>query len=290
MSELLTVADSAMDIVFLTRTNRPVAVRVLKEILKEKKLNVKGVVAEETLRGKSIRYLRKRFIRQVRSHGFWSVTAQTILLLWNKIAHLVGIKGSDECFTLGDLRHIYDLNLHVVQNMHDEKTVNIIRDMEPDIGVVVGTGILKPKVFRIPKQGTINMHQGKVPEYRGGPPAFWELFNDEKTIGVTIHFIDEKLDTGDVILQKEIEIMPDDSLESLQHKLDGLGKKMVVEALLNIRDGTSKSIPQGKRLLKINRLPTKKQRAMLKKKLKERKRQSEKPTTLVDQSTEPTGP
>jgi len=279
-----------MDIVFLTRTNRPVAVKVLSEILKEQKLNVKGVIAEETLRGKSVSFLKKRFLRQTKSYGFWGVMHQVILLVWNKTLHSFGIGCSDRYATFEDLRTIYDFDLHVVQNMHDQETVSLIRKMEPDIGVVVGTGILKPKVFKIPKQGTINLHQGKVPEYRGGPPAFWELFNGEKTIGVTIHFIDEKLDTGDVILQKEIEIVPEDSLDSLQYKLDELGKKMVVEALLNIEDGSSKSIPQVNRLLKINRLPTKRQRTILKRRLKERRRRSEKVATMIDQSTNPTGP
>ena len=278
-----------MDVVFLTRTNRPVAIKVLSEILREQNLNVKGVIAEETLKGKSLSFLKKRFLRQVRSYGFWNVLVRVLHLIGDKVMHSLRIGYTDGNLTFDDLREICDFKLHIVKNMHDLGTITLIREMEPEVGVVVGTGILKPDVFRIPKRGCINLHQGKVPEYRGGPPAFWELFNDERKIGVTIHFIDDKLDTGDIILQKEIDISPDDSLDSLQSKLNELGKHMVVEALLNIKDGTFKRIPQGCRRLKINRLPTKDQRKMLAKKLKERKRRREISAVSVDQDINPDG-
>ncbi len=64
--------------------------------------------------------------------------------------------------------------------------------------------IIKESVFSIPRFGSINIHQGLAPIYRGGPTVFWELFNGENEIGITVHFVAPKVDTGDIILQKTL--------------------------------------------------------------------------------------
>ena len=91
---------------------------------------------------------------------------------------------------------------HKVKNFHSESAIKLLREANADLGILKGTNIIKESVFSIPRLGSINSHQGLAPYYRGGPVAFWELFNNEKEIGVTVHFVAPKVDTGDIILQK----------------------------------------------------------------------------------------
>ena len=85
---------------------------------------------------------------------------------------------------------------------HD--SIELMRQANADLGVVLGTNILKESVFTIPRRGSINLHQGLAPYYRGCPAIFWELFNGEREIGLTIHFVESKVDTGEIILQRTV--------------------------------------------------------------------------------------
>lgn len=107
-----------------------------------------------------------------------------------------------------------------VADYHDDIFLESLRAKKPTLGIVFGTGILKPKLFEIPEQGMINIHQGKIPDYRGQPPAFWELYNSESEVGLSVHCVAEKLDAGDLIFQTSLPISESDTIESLQTKLD----------------------------------------------------------------------
>ena len=91
-----------------------------------------------------------------------------------------------------------------VEDDHAEETRRHLRAANADLGVIYGTNIIKETVFSIPTLGSINLHQGLAPYYRGGPPVFWELFNDEKEIGITVHFVAAKVDSGDIVLQSTV--------------------------------------------------------------------------------------
>ncbi|TLY16782.1 MAG: hypothetical protein E6K69_03380 [Nitrospirae bacterium] len=65
--------------------------------------------------------------------------------------------------------------------------------MNTDLGIVIGTRILKRSTFAIPRMGCMNVHKGRVPEYCGIPPGFWDLYENEKQAGVTIHFLDDRI-------------------------------------------------------------------------------------------------
>lgn len=89
---------------------------------------------------------------------------------------------------------------HVVDNYHTPKAMSLMRSGEPDLGVIYGTNIIKEAVFEIPRLGSINLHQGLAPYYRGGPPVFWELYNGETRVGLTVHFVESKVDSGAILL------------------------------------------------------------------------------------------
>jgi methionyl-tRNA formyltransferase len=110
------------------------------------------------------------------------------------------------------------------------------------IGVDVIVSISASQIFRkeilaLPRHGCINVHSGMLPRYRGMLPSFWVLANGEREAGVTVHYMDEKLDNGDIILQKAVPIEPGETQHTLLRKTKAAGAYLVLEALQAIEEG-----------------------------------------------------
>lgn len=114
----------------------------------------------------------------------------------------------------------------------------------PDLGIALGAPILKPALFTLPRLGTINLHKGRLPDYRGMPPGFWELHNGETSVGVTVHRVDTGLDTGDILLEASVPVDRFSTLRGLKTKLDRVGVELVCEAVGQILAGTATFTPQ----------------------------------------------
>ncbi len=119
-----------------------------------------------------------------------------------------------------------------------------LKALNPDIAVVVAFRMLPEKVWRFPKYGTFNLHASLLPDYRGAAPLNWALINGESTTGVTTFFLDEKIDTGNLILQKEVPISPTENVGELHDKLMQEGALLVQKTLDQIAKGTVKEQPQ----------------------------------------------
>ena len=125
-----------------------------------------------------------------------------------------------------------------VENINEGKCIEFISEQNPDIIAVCGTTVLKPEVFRLAKRGTINIHCGVTPEYRSADPTFWALYNEEPDkVGVTIHFIDEGIDTGPIIYQKAVGVAKDDTLATLYTKCIKTGAGLMLQAIDDIERG-----------------------------------------------------
>ena len=127
----------------------------------------------------------------------------------------------------------------------DEAFVDELRKLDPDVIVVVAFGqILKNNILTLPKYGCINVHASLLPKYRGASPIQWAVINGEKETGVTIMHMDAGIDTGDMILQKKIDLAPDETAGSLFDRLTEISGPTLLEALKRLEDGTAVSIPQ----------------------------------------------
>lgn len=165
-----------------------------------------------------------------------------------------------------------------VDNFHFDQSIEKMRAVDADLGVVYGTNIIKESVFSIPKLGSINLHQGFAPYYRGGPPVFWELFNNEKEVGLTAHFVAAKVDTGDVVLQKKIALRYDPAfgldyegfINKFRSGLRSDSAELVADAVAAIASGKFERVVQDTSLGTRYRLPTKKQKDEMRRRLKER--------------------
>jgi peptidoglycan/xylan/chitin deacetylase (PgdA/CDA1 family)/folate-dependent phosphoribosylglycinamide formyltransferase PurN len=165
----------------------------------------------------------------------------------------------DRCFTLADISRRYGAPVVPVNNLNSVQAAEILAGLEADLGVVIGTRVLKRGTFGLPKLGSINLHKGAVPEYRGLPPGFWEMYHGEKYAGVTVHFLDDSLDTGDIVERSQVEILPLDTPDSLLVKLHAEGAKTVARAVSAIHSGAARATAQERKGVKPHSRPTSQQ-------------------------------
>ena len=140
-----------------------------------------------------------------------------------------------------------ELGIKVLQPLKatDPAFIEEIKAMEPDVCVVCAYGKILRKVFLdIPEYGVINIHASLLPKYRGSAPIQWSIINGDKKTGITIMQLDEGMDTGDMLMQKEIEISPEETGGSLFEKLKDMGGPMCHEVLMQIEAGTAKPVKQ----------------------------------------------
>lgn len=120
-----------------------------------------------------------------------------------------------------------------------------LTELRADLAVVVAYGQILPKeLLTIPRHGFINVHASLLPKYRGAAPIQWALLNGEPETGVTIMKINERLDAGEIILQKKLLIEEKDNAETLAHKLFAIGQAALLEAIREIETGQVKLLPQ----------------------------------------------
>lgn len=128
---------------------------------------------------------------------------------------------------------------------HGDDALAFVRSLNPDLGIVYGTRILKPSLFAIPRLGSINIHKRKVPDYRGGGPVgLWEMLDGQPEIGITVHQVTEKLDAGAIVNTATIPIGPFDTLTSLGLKADVVGNDLLVRSVAELASGTARLTPQ----------------------------------------------
>lgn len=121
------------------------------------------------------------------------------------------------------------------------EVIEILKNLKPDFLVVVAYGKILPKeVLDIPRLGAINVHGSLLPKYRGSAPMQWSIINGEEKTGITTMFMDEGMDTGDMLLKEEIVIDYNDNLEVIHDKLMNIGAKLLIKTLDGIVAGTVK--------------------------------------------------
>ena len=137
-------------------------------------------------------------------------------------------------------------NLKVLQptNLKDSFFLEELRTLNANLQVVVAFRMLPKAVWKMPEFGTFNLHASLLPQYRGAAPINWAIINGEEKTGVTTFFIDEQIDTGSVILNKEVKIQSQETAGSLHDKLMVVGGELVLETLELIEKGIAEPKPQ----------------------------------------------
>ena len=144
--------------------------------------------------------------------------------------------------------------IHFIPNIHAPQVLEQVKSLSPDLGLIYGSPILMPELFEIPKLGTLGIHHGKVPEYRGNKTTFWEMYNGEKFAGVTIQKVNKGLDTGSIVKTGEVKAYRR-AYQAVFHELEALGVELYIQAILEVKHGVAEFRPQTGAKGKVYRNP-----------------------------------
>ena len=269
------MSGTKLRVIVLTQGGSEIAVNRLLDL---DCVELAGIFVEtNTVRYRS---LHERISRSIRYDGF----VQTILKLARKVSgkhrslsgRIATLAASRD--RLREIAERHRAPFYALDDYHSQHSITLMRAAESDLGILLGTNILRESVFQIPRLGSINLHQGFAPYYRGGPSVFWELSNGEREVGLTVHYVAPKVDTGDIVLQRTIPLEYDYSYQlNYQAFIDDYCEKLklpcatlLADAVSMIADGTAARIPQDSNLGQRYRLPTKAQKDQLRRRLRER--------------------
>jgi folate-dependent phosphoribosylglycinamide formyltransferase PurN len=273
------MSEGKLRVIVMTHGGCDLAISRLLEL---ERVEVAGIFVETDILRQ--RTLREKIARSIRYDGYFATARKLVRKMLGMSGHYD--KGLAEIAVSRDrLRKIAESNdipLRFVSNYHSDESIAQMRAANADLGVVLGTNILKESVFNIPRLGSINLHQGLAPYYRGGPSIFWELLNDERKVGLTVHKVASKVDTGDIIVQRTVPLEYDYSyqlnyeafIDDYRQKLKVPCANLVAEAVRLIAEGTAAPWPQEPSRGIRYRLPTIKEKNELRYRLRSRRRQT----------------
>lgn len=138
----------------------------------------------------------------------------------------------------------HDLFLLQPEKLKSEEFLNALKILDADLFIVIAFRMLPREVWQMPRLGTFNLHASLLPKYRGAAPINRAVMNGDTETGVTTFFLKHEIDTGDMIMQRKIEILPEDNVGNVHDKLMHLGAGMVVETVNAIIEGTLTTTPQ----------------------------------------------
>ncbi len=195
-----------------------------------------------------LKRLARNQVRNIKKHGWRWIPYQFGEILSLLIARLrkpANSVATGRRYTLETLLDSGKVRLQEFQTINGEAAQAYLAAL-PNLrlGLSLAGPILKPETFETPTLGTINLHKGKLPDYRGMPPAFWEILAGESQVGVSVHFVDKGLDTGPVVKASTVPIDPYSSPAGLRVTLDEKGHDLVCEATAEILTDNWRSIPQ----------------------------------------------
>lgn len=131
----------------------------------------------------------------------------------------------------------HQLSVLQPESLKDPVFTASIRDLNPDLIIVVAFRILPKEIFTIPRLGSFNLHASLLPKYRGAAPINWAIINGEKETGVTTFFLQEKVDTGNTLLQARLPITHEDNAGTIHDKLAEVGAEIVLHTVRLIEQG-----------------------------------------------------
>jgi len=156
-------------------------------------------------------------------------------------------KGRGQKLTQTPIKKIAsELGINILQpkSLRDSNFSQTLKNLDPDLLIVVAFSILPRKILRIPRLGSINLHPSLLPAYRGAAPIVWAIANGETQTGLTTFLLDSNVDSGKILLQNEVPIYPEETAGQLQARLSILGADLVIETMKRLENETLDPQPQ----------------------------------------------
>lgn len=143
-------------------------------------------------------------------------------------------------YSIGQLCAHHGVPVFSTNRVNSPEFLASLREMDLDlIASVAAPVIFKKELVELPRLGCINIHNGALPRYRGMLPNFWQMYHNERQVGITIHEMNEKLDDGRILRQEMVDILPGETLDSLIRRTKSLGAHVMARAIASLRDGTA---------------------------------------------------
>lgn len=133
--------------------------------------------------------------------------------------------------------------VHEVDDLNGEASEGALRDLAPDLLVLLGTGIIRANILEVPSVGTVHCHQGYLPTYRGVNTIEWSIYHGDD-VHITTHFVDPGIDTGRILLRQPVELYPGDTVERVRERCKRAAVPLLLQTIDQIDDGTVQPIPQ----------------------------------------------
>jgi methionyl-tRNA formyltransferase len=151
----------------------------------------------------------------------------------------LGGRGGNQLIESAVKKYASGQNLKVLQptNLKSPEFLEELKSLNADVQIVVAFRMLPEVVWSMPPMGTYNIHASLLPKYRGAAPINWAIINGETETGVTCFKLKHEIDTGDLLLQKSVPILPEDNFGTMYEKLKKLGATVLLEAISKIRNG-----------------------------------------------------
>jgi len=168
----------------------------------------------------------------------------SLYLILSRIYSIFGKNINNKFFSYRKLARIKKIKMSRFTDINFKQVVIRIKKLKPDLIIsAFFTQIIKKEIINIPALGVINIHPAFLPNYKGVSPIFWSLLNGEKYVGISVHYIDEGIDTGRIINRRKIKITRLDTEDTLYWKCVEEGEKLLEAAISNIRKKRVKTLP-----------------------------------------------
>ncbi|GAB4385097.1 MAG: hypothetical protein Kow0022_09790 [Phycisphaerales bacterium] len=213
--------------------------KVLDKYLREFADSTVGVNVQSVAQGK--RTVVQTAMDLLKMYGPWYFQWKLRNYIWRKLQAKIynDILGrTDRCYSVAAVARKYNVPVHDCADVNSEEFLKLLRDLGVEFIVSIsGTQLYKRKLREQTPWGIVNCHGALLPRYRGLMPSFWTLANDEKEGGVSVHYVDKKLDNGPIIVQKRYRIHPHDTLEDIMARSKDLAAEAIIECVRKVEAG-----------------------------------------------------
>ncbi len=178
--------------------------------------------------------------KTINTFGVINFVREAIIYVFYKLLDFISyVVKLNRCYSVKRVAKNYSCPVFHVGDLNSPHFIHIAENLAPDIIVTISPPQkLKEQLTNIPSLGCINVHGSMLPKYRGVLPSFWMLASNEKKAGVTVHYINQGIDDGDIILQREFDIEESDTMHSLIYRSKSIGADLTLEALTQIEENT----------------------------------------------------
>lgn len=220
--------------------------KVVKELIEEFNKEIVLIAEPKSIIAKKSLYFSLK--KLIHISGFEYVFYQAVKMLLFKLigkfyTHFFPKDSKNKFFLKESLAKLYKINIVKLSDANNKQAFKIFLKLKPDLIVsVFFNQLLDKKILEIPRLGAINIHPGLLPGYRGTSPIYWSLVNGEKFTGVSIHKIDEGIDTGGIYKKVKIEIDDQDTEDSLYWKSVCKGSGELIDVIKKLKKGNLKTV------------------------------------------------